>query len=127
MYKCEVGSFCCPPSYGYGPIIRDTHILHFIVRGKGKLVFHNHEYAISSKQIFVVPAGKVSYYEADRNEPWEYLQDYRMQKARQLLMEGQQAIRDIAYSVGYNDPFAFSKTFKRLNGVSPSAYRNTSG
>lgn len=249
----EVGSFRCPPSYGYGPIIRNTHILHYIAAGKGKLQYGGKEYSISAKQIFVIPEGAVSYYEADQKEPWEYLwirfhgpisdvllqkagittdapvfstgrcseavegllrhllrcymqeydaigtvyklfqqlieaslpepckdapertavyvqkvlnyihqkyaepisireishycslnrsylsrifqastgvspqqylQNYRIKKAKQLLLEGRQSIQTVAYSVGYNDPFAFSKAFKRLTGQSPSAYRS---
>lgn len=68
----EVGKYVCPPQYGYGPIIRDTYILHYIFKGQGKLSYHNRTYFIGQNQIFVIPAGEVAYYEADAVNPWEY-------------------------------------------------------
>ena len=44
-------------------------------------------------------------------------------KAKQLLKDPDLPIQHIAYSVGYNDPFAFSKVFKKETGISPSQYR----
>ncbi|NJP41143.1 AraC family transcriptional regulator [Oscillospiraceae bacterium HV4-5-C5C] len=53
----------------------------------------------------------------------EYLTDLRMSKARQLLEAGSLPIRDIGAAVGYQDPNYFSRTFKRLTGMTPSDYR----
>ncbi|MDD4368232.1 MAG: AraC family transcriptional regulator [Oscillospiraceae bacterium] len=53
----------------------------------------------------------------------EYLTDLRMNKARQLLESGTLPIRDIGAAVGYQDPNYFSRTFKRLTGMTPSDYR----
>lgn len=55
--------------------------------------------------------------------PQEYLIFFRIKKAKQLLKDPELPIQHIAYSVGYNDPFAFSKAFKKETGVSPSQYR----
>lgn len=55
--------------------------------------------------------------------PQEYLIFYRIKKAKQLLKDPELPIQHIAYSVGYNDPFAFSKVFKKEVGISPSQYR----
>lgn len=55
--------------------------------------------------------------------PQEYLIYVRMSKAKKLLQEGVLPIQSIAYSVGYPDPFAFSKILKKEIGVSPSTYR----
>lgn len=55
--------------------------------------------------------------------PQEYLIFFRIKKAKQLLKDPELPIQHIAYSVGYNDPFAFSKVFKKETGVSPSQYR----
>ena len=56
--------------------------------------------------------------------PQTFLINYRLEKAAQLLLETRDSIGDIANSVGYNDPLAFSKAFKQRYGESPSAYRN---
>lgn len=55
--------------------------------------------------------------------PQEYLMTFRMEKACDLLMNTNQAINEIAKSVGYPDPFAFSKVFRKIHGKSPKQYR----
>lgn len=51
----------------------------------------------------------------------------RMQRAASLLLEGGYKIETIADRVGYENPFVFSSTFKRVMGWSPSEYGKTSG
>jgi AraC-like DNA-binding protein len=53
----------------------------------------------------------------------QYLMERRMQKACELLAEGQYGIKQIASQVGYASKAAFSNAFKRWNGQSPQAYR----
>lgn len=60
---------------------------------------------------------------ATNYSPQEYLIYVRMNKAKNLLRNEDLSIQNIAYSVGYSDPFAFSKIFKREVGISPSGYR----
>lgn len=55
--------------------------------------------------------------------PQEFLLRYRMEKAYVLLKDYRLSISDVARSVGYKDPLNFSKIFKKVNGVSPKAYR----
>ncbi len=51
-----------------------------------------------------------------------YLDKYRMSRAAELLELNNSSISMIALSVGYSDPFAFSKAFKKHYGASPSEY-----
>lgn len=55
--------------------------------------------------------------------PIDYVINYRMERARELLKVGNFSIRDIAVSVGYDNPLYFSRVFKKKFGVSPSEYR----
>lgn len=55
--------------------------------------------------------------------PVEYLTRYRIQRARQLLRHSPLPIGAVATSVGFEDPFYFSRVFKREVGVSPTEYR----
>jgi AraC-like DNA-binding protein len=48
----------------------------------------------------------------------------KMARARQLLDQSDASINEIAQEVGYDDPFYFSRHFRRHHGVSPSAYRS---
>lgn len=55
--------------------------------------------------------------------PSAYLIRYRIQRACQLLRHSQLSIDAVAASVGFQDPFYFSRAFHRETGRSPSAYR----
>ena len=55
--------------------------------------------------------------------PVEYLTSLRMLKARDLLYSHAYNVSQIAYSVGYNSPFYFSKEFKKYFGFSPSQFK----
>lgn len=56
--------------------------------------------------------------------PQEYLINFRMKKAAELLQTTALTVGDIARSAGYTDPLCFSKIFKRVTGLSPLNYRN---
>ncbi len=54
--------------------------------------------------------------------PLEYVTEWRMQKAMQLLQQRDQKLTHVARSVGYESDAAFSKAFKRVVGANPSEY-----
>lgn len=56
--------------------------------------------------------------------PQKYLIEYRIEKACALLSNSRLTIADISRSVGYNDVFLFSKTFKKVKNITPSQFRN---
>lgn len=58
--------------------------------------------------------------------PKEYLQQFRIEKAKTLLSDTSAPIAEIALKVGYKDPFIFSKNFKKTEGISPREYRSLS-
>ncbi|WP_029318985.1 AraC family transcriptional regulator [Butyrivibrio sp. AE3004] len=253
----EIGNYKCEPGYSYGPVLRPRGILHFVISGKGKLQIMGKEYHIHANQLFYIPANIMAYYEADKDDPWEYcwthiggavmlealkdcqideynpvkdiissktgnfrnlfdilsdifndyeseyyclakvyeimdylkkayltateknnesqqlqyvrtvikfiqlkysenihvdtiadtcglnrsylsrlfrdatgttikdyIQTYRMQTAQKMLKNSDSSIQYIAFAVGYNDIFTFSKAFKKYSGFSPSSYRN---
>ncbi|MBB1070015.1 AraC family ligand binding domain-containing protein [Limosilactobacillus sp. RRLNB_1_1] len=55
--------------------------------------------------------------------PQKYLSQLRMEDAKQLLLNSNNPIQDIAHRVGYKDEFTFSKAFKRYDGFSPQIFR----
>lgn len=55
--------------------------------------------------------------------PSAYLQQLRVERARELLELTRLAIDDVAWKVGYSDVSAFRKIFLRIVGLSPGAYR----
>lgn len=52
-----------------------------------------------------------------------YLLQFRMYKAANLLVGSTLSVKEIADNVGYADQLVFSKAFKRQFGVSPKNYR----
>ena len=54
--------------------------------------------------------------------PNDWIRNLRMQQATQLLCRNDMHVAEVAYAVGYSDPKYFSKCFKTLYGMSPSAY-----
>ncbi|MFC5050104.1 helix-turn-helix transcriptional regulator [Rubritalea spongiae] len=55
--------------------------------------------------------------------PMQQLAYLRMRQARYLLGATQMKIANIAAQLGYADSHSFTKAFKKLNGISPSAMR----
>ena len=54
--------------------------------------------------------------------PQQYLTDYRMERACQLMTEHGYSPGEAALSTGYPDIFSFSRMFKKRFGVSPREY-----
>ncbi|MDO4489822.1 MAG: response regulator [Lachnospiraceae bacterium] len=53
----------------------------------------------------------------------EYLQNCRLDHAKELLAETGEKIREIGETVGYHDYRHFCKTFKKAEGITPQEYR----
>lgn len=53
----------------------------------------------------------------------EYVKRLRMARARQLLITSDHTVAEIAASLGYADPFYFSRQFRAVNGSSPRTFR----
>jgi transcriptional regulator GlxA family with amidase domain len=56
--------------------------------------------------------------------PKQYLQELRIERARDLLIETDRPVSDICFAVGYNDPPSFVRLFSRLSGLTPGAFRD---
>lgn len=55
--------------------------------------------------------------------PAEFIKTMRLNKAVELLLKNE-AVSDVAWSVGFEDPVYFSKTFKKHFGFPPSEAKN---
>lgn len=56
--------------------------------------------------------------------PQEFLINYRMSKAAELLKLTELSIGDISNAVGYPSQLHFSRAFKKIHGISPRQWRN---
>lgn len=55
--------------------------------------------------------------------PYQYVQERRLLRARDLLRQPGIKITAIALECGFGDPSQFSRAFKARFGVTPTAYR----
>jgi AraC-like DNA-binding protein len=53
-------------------------------------------------------------------------QQVRFERARELLAEPGATVAQVALSLGFSDAANFSRAFRRVMGVSPSAYQRES-
>ena len=61
--------------------------------------------------------------EATGEAPNQYHLNLRLDKARELLSTTNLNVSEVAYSLGFDSVFYFSKLFKSKNGLSPKSYR----
>ncbi len=55
--------------------------------------------------------------------PMEYIKRVRLERSRQMLATTDVPVYAVAESVGFINPFHFSRAFKEASGMSPSHYR----
>jgi AraC-like DNA-binding protein len=70
VYLC--GTQKCESLHSYGPVLRDHYIFHYIINGKGIFKVHGITYKLEKNMGFLICPGELAYYQADKDEPWEY-------------------------------------------------------
>ena len=91
-------------------------------------IMANYSYPITIEDIaFYVGLSRSHLYRSFQTtigmSPKEYLTDFRIKQACDLLKHSQLSITAIANSVGFDNSLYFSKTFHKNKGVSPKVYR----
>lgn len=71
VYNC--GAQKCPPSYVWGPGVRDHYLIHYIVSGKGTFCAEDVQYPLEAGDCFLARPGQKIWYRADIRSPWEYV------------------------------------------------------
>jgi hypothetical protein len=56
--------------------------------------------------------------------PQQFLIQYRLTKAAELLKNTRISVAEVGRSVGYDNQLHFSRAFRSIFGVPPSEYRN---
>lgn len=57
--------------------------------------------------------------------PYQYIQELRIKRGKELLISTTLTSQEIAYKVGYTDPLHFGVAFKKKTGLTPGNYRKT--
>lgn len=67
------GQQLCRPSHSFGPAAREYYLLHYVVSGKGVFSADSRTYKVEAGSCFIIRPNEFTYYEADREQPWQYI------------------------------------------------------
>ncbi|AGX41879.1 AraC family transcriptional regulator [Clostridium saccharobutylicum] len=73
LFLCYCGMENCTPSHSYGPAIRSQYLIHYIIDGEGSYTVNNTTYKLKKNQGFLICPNMLTYYEADKTNPWTYM------------------------------------------------------
>lgn len=59
----------------------------------------------------------------DTQSPYQYLTHFKMAFAARRLAEPGILVKEIAYTLGFGDPFHFSRVFKKVFSISPQSLK----
>lgn len=68
----------CESLHSFGPSIRNHYLFHYILSGKGRLISEGEDgkdryYDLKEGEGFLIFPNQITTYEADKDEPWEYV------------------------------------------------------
>ncbi|MNN92612.1 HTH-type transcriptional activator Btr [compost metagenome] len=52
----------------------------------------------------------------------EFFNKLKVDKAKDMILEGDKKIKEVAQALGITDEFYFSRLFKKIEGISPSEF-----
>ena len=73
FYLYELGTNKCVPLYSYEHLVRNRIIIHFVINGRGIIRLNDKQYEVGPHQIFLIPDSIRTFYQADVDDPWEYI------------------------------------------------------
>lgn len=73
LFLVHCGYQQCKPGYTYDHKIPNEYHLHFVLSGKGSLTVNDTFYNIKKDDLFIIPKDHKVDYEADLEDPWEYM------------------------------------------------------
>ena len=107
----------------------NRHIRDFYMKEALGFIDANFQRDLSIEEIADASGLNRSYFsrlfkETFGQSPQQFLIQYRLTKAAELLKNTQISVAEVGRSVGYDNQLHFSRAFKSVFGVPPSEYRN---
>ena len=62
----------CQPLHSWGPVVRPTYIIHYILEGKGIFKTGEETWHLHEKEGFLIEPETQTFYQADAVDPWTY-------------------------------------------------------
>lgn len=66
----HVGCATCAPSFRCGPSIRNMHIIHYVISGKGYYEVSGHQYEVTAGDAFIIYPDDLVLYYSHPDSPW---------------------------------------------------------
>ena len=73
LFVLNAGSQKCEGGYGWGPGIRDHFLIHYVALGSGRYTAGGKTHHVRAGQAFIAYPGETISYNADEQDPWEYI------------------------------------------------------
>jgi transcriptional regulator GlxA family with amidase domain len=110
---------CFAPDFTHGDdaVVRVQHLLHAQYGERLTLTAMVERAHVSERTLLR------RFQRATGHSPAEYLQLVRVERARERLESSSEGFDQIAWGLGYEDPGAFRRVFRRVMGISPGEYR----
>ncbi|HEX9025667.1 MAG TPA: AraC family transcriptional regulator [Clostridium sp.] len=108
----QFGSERCDPLHSFGPTVKNHFLFHYVLSGKGRLFSFNNGiqndsslYTIKAGEGFLLTPNIINTYEADKDDPWNYVWvEFEGLKAQRYLEEiGLSSKHPIFTPKEYND------------------------
>jgi AraC family transcriptional regulator of arabinose operon len=61
------------PLHSFGPAVRPHYLLHYVLSGEGNYYVGNKQYHVKEQQGFLIEPDVLTFYQADAENPWEYI------------------------------------------------------
>lgn len=104
------GEEACLPSHHYGPCVRDHYLIHYVISGEGILSKGGQTWHLSQDMCFLIHPNEVTYYEANRNDPWHYVWiGFNGAKASELLRQCGFSVKNPCLKYSISSEFNFSQ------------------
>ncbi|OOM73593.1 arabinose operon regulatory protein [Clostridium puniceum] len=73
LFLCYCGTEICTSTSSFGPAVRSQYLIHYIIDGEGSYTVNNKTYKLKKNQGFLICPNVLTYYEADKDNPWTYM------------------------------------------------------
>ena len=107
-----------------------SRLREFYIREAIAYIEHNYQRNITIEELAAALRLNRSYFGkifrlSTGKSPQNFLMNYRMVKAAEMLASTKKPVNEIASSVGYDNQMHFSRAFRNVYGMSPREWRNT--
>ena len=94
----------CTPAYAFGPETRDYYLIHFCLSGHGMYFAGGETHEIGQGDGFLIFPEELTYYQADKDDPWTYLWvNFRGDAAKDYLARCGLDQKHLTFHCGYGD------------------------